>query len=529
MASWDMGYQADIQYITCYVRDMSPVYLNYIVTSHGFEFPQVDGNFKSCELGFGQGLSIDLHAASAPGYWFGNDFNPSQVGFAQDLAHAAGLTQDKVLLVDDSFEELLKRDDLPKFDFIGLHGIWSWISPENQQFILDFVKKNLKEGGFLYVSYNCSPGYTHMKPVRELMLSIDKAINSTQEEPEARLEKIGELVKKLVELDPRYMSLVPRLRKDIEKCIDSKEYQYVYAEYYNQFWDICHEDVLFQKMATADLSFLCQSNLLDDIKSINLSPEQLEFFDQYKETSFAEDLYNFLSNKGFRMDIFHRGARKLSEQERESRLNAINIVLVKPLCDLNFKLRTRVGDSQLEPEKYGPIYQLLSDHKVHSIGEVKAALHDKLSAAEVEHCIAVLLSQGTIDVASDPAAITDAERKQCLSFNQYLFDSKLSNIDQFASPVTGGGVATSVVNIKLLAIFSKLIDPESPKVKPLHGEFDFKQIASDLIEALHQSGQELSKDGEIINNPEQALNYAVTLATKFKNFSLPLYRAMGVI
>ncbi len=31
-------------------------------------------------------------------------------------------------LYDDSFEQLLARTDLPQFDSISLHGIWTWLT-----------------------------------------------------------------------------------------------------------------------------------------------------------------------------------------------------------------------------------------------------------------------------------------------------------------------------------------------------------------------------------------------------------------
>ena len=42
---------------------------------------------------------------------------------------------------DESFELFCARDDLPQFDFIGLHGIWSWISDKNRLIIRDFLDK----------------------------------------------------------------------------------------------------------------------------------------------------------------------------------------------------------------------------------------------------------------------------------------------------------------------------------------------------------------------------------------------------
>jgi tRNA G46 methylase TrmB len=78
----------------------------------------------ACELGFGQGVSLNIHAAAPTVDWWGTDFNPQQVANAQRLSQAAG---SRAQLCDDSFAEFCQRDDLPSFDFIGVHGIWSWV------------------------------------------------------------------------------------------------------------------------------------------------------------------------------------------------------------------------------------------------------------------------------------------------------------------------------------------------------------------------------------------------------------------
>jgi hypothetical protein len=88
----------------------------------------------ACELGFGQGISANIHAAASVTQWHGTDFNPSQAGFAQSLASATGSS---ARFYDQAFDEFANRDDLPEFDYIGLHGIWSWISDENRQVIVD--------------------------------------------------------------------------------------------------------------------------------------------------------------------------------------------------------------------------------------------------------------------------------------------------------------------------------------------------------------------------------------------------------
>ena len=62
-------------------------------------------------------------------------------------------------LYDASFEQLLARN-LPEFDSISLHGIWTWVSRDNHRVITDFVFRHLKPGGIFYISYNCFPGWS---------------------------------------------------------------------------------------------------------------------------------------------------------------------------------------------------------------------------------------------------------------------------------------------------------------------------------------------------------------------------------
>jgi SAM-dependent methyltransferase len=99
------------------------------------------------ELGYGQGLSLNIHAAASRGEFWGTDFNPAQAAGAAEMANASG---SNLFLLDASFEELAQRDDLPLFDVIALHGIWSWISDLNRQFIVEIIRRHLRPGGVVY-------------------------------------------------------------------------------------------------------------------------------------------------------------------------------------------------------------------------------------------------------------------------------------------------------------------------------------------------------------------------------------------
>ena len=158
MTDWTAGYVADIGYTYGYYAELNPLRLKLPFLSAGLAIPAIT---TACELGFGQGLSTNIHAAASATSWHGTDFNPGQAAFAQELAAISGAN---VRLRDDAFADFAQRSDLPDFDYIGVHGIWSWISDDNRSVMVDFIKRKLKVGGVLYISYNTIPAGPPLRP-----------------------------------------------------------------------------------------------------------------------------------------------------------------------------------------------------------------------------------------------------------------------------------------------------------------------------------------------------------------------------
>ena len=163
--SWTSGYVTELEYTYGYYRELSPGILRLACMSAGIA-PLSTKQLRYLELGFGQGLSIAIHAAAVDGEFWGTDFNPAQVTHARALVEAAG---SGAKLFEDSFADFAARTDLPEFDIIGLHGIWTWISDENSRIIVDLIRRKLRAGGIVYISYNCLPGWAPAVPLRHLM------------------------------------------------------------------------------------------------------------------------------------------------------------------------------------------------------------------------------------------------------------------------------------------------------------------------------------------------------------------------
>jgi predicted O-methyltransferase YrrM len=169
--NWTAGYASELEYIPGFYREQSPTHLNLACVLNGVTPVDTALPFTYLELGFGRGLSLNTLAAANPnGDFYGIDFNPAHVAGARQLAQAASL--ENVTLLERSFEALALQEDadIPECDFITLHGIYTWVTAENQQHIIAIINRYLKPGGIVYVSYNALPGTCPTLPLQRMMV-----------------------------------------------------------------------------------------------------------------------------------------------------------------------------------------------------------------------------------------------------------------------------------------------------------------------------------------------------------------------
>ncbi len=138
---WNEGYTSEINYTSGYYSELSLARIRLALLCCGIDHG-IGENPNYLELGFGQGLSLNINTATSSGSFYGTDFNPGQVANARELARSMGKP---LTLLEDSFEELAERNDLPQFDVIALHGIWSWISDNARAAIVELARKSLKK------------------------------------------------------------------------------------------------------------------------------------------------------------------------------------------------------------------------------------------------------------------------------------------------------------------------------------------------------------------------------------------------
>ena len=160
------GYLTDVEYIPGFYPHMSPVAMRYAASLNRVVPPATSKGFRYLELGCGLGRSLTTLAAANPqGEFVGVDINANHIA-AVEKDVAAGELKNVQAIASD-FASLGK--DLGKFDFLTLHGVFSWVAPEVRDQILAVAKEHLAPGGLLLVSYNAMPGWAHLQPIRGIL------------------------------------------------------------------------------------------------------------------------------------------------------------------------------------------------------------------------------------------------------------------------------------------------------------------------------------------------------------------------
>ena len=235
MSDWNEGYVTDIGYTFGYYAELNPLRTRLALLNAGWAAPDLLTEGPSCELGMGQGLSVNVHAAASGTPWYATDFNPSQVAFAQELAGASGVGAQGTRLFDEAFVDFCQRTDLPDFSFIGVHGIWSWISDANRAVLVDFVRRKLRVGGVLYISYNTQPGWAAMAPMRDLLTEHAHVMGVPGQGIANRIDASLAFAERLMDTKCHYALANPQVDERLKR-LKGVNRNYLAHEYFNRDW-----------------------------------------------------------------------------------------------------------------------------------------------------------------------------------------------------------------------------------------------------------------------------------------------------
>ena len=510
MSDWTSGYVADLSYTYGYYSELNPQRIKHLFLHAGLQYPKIT---SVCELGFGQGISINLHAAASPIAWHGTDFNPAQAAFAQELAEASGA---EISVYDDDFSSFAKREELPDFDFIGLHGIWSWINDENRTALVDFIRRKLKAGGVLYISYNTLPGWGSFAPMRHLMAEHAEIMGAHGSGIVTRIDEALAFSESLLALNPIFSRANPQIAERMKNIKDQNR-RYLAHEYFNRDWHPMYFSTLANRLASAKLTYACSANPLDHVDVINLTDEQQQFLKSIPDDVFRETVRDFMTNQQFRRDYWVKGTRRLAVPEQNELIRRMRMVLVAHRADVSLQVKGALGEAGLSEAVYNPLLDYMADHKVKTIGEIEQYMRGKsINFLQVKQACMVLMGTGQMAVAQDEAEIQTA-KKMTDRLNGYIMQKAMGNgeINYLASPVTGGGISVSRFQQLFLAALQK------SKRTPT-------ECAQVVWQLLSVQGQKIIKEGKTLGSEEENIRELTEQATVFMEKQWPILKALQI-
>ena len=373
------------------------------------------------------------------GEFWGADFNPAHAANAQSLAHHA---QSDGRFFDDSFADMAARDDLPSFDYIVLHGVWSWVSDDNRRAIVEIMRRRLKVGGTVYMSYNTLPGWAVAMPLRHMMTLHAETVGSDAQGVVGRIDASIAFGAKLAEVGARYFAANPTAKSRLD-AIAGQNRNYVAHEYFNRDWAPMYFSDAHQWLSEAKLGYACAGAILDQMDAFNLTPAQQEVLSGIPYTVLRETVRDYLLNQQFRRDIYTRGARRLSPLERLERVHDLKITLTARASEIAYEADAGLGKVGLKTEIYKPIIEALDDgdSSPKRIGDL--ATRPKLAAlppGALIEALAVLVGSGRAHPAQSEAEI-EAAAPRCKRLNAALVERARvgGDVTCLASPVLGAG------------------------------------------------------------------------------------------
>lgn len=501
------------EYIVNYTPEYNPNRLPLLAAMSGWGIPARIEN--ACELGFGFGFTPLLYSAAGTATWWGNDFNPAQVYFARKLAAEAGLT---VHFSDESFCDFCNRTDLPQFDLIVLHGVWSWISDENRSIIIDFIKKHLQVGGLVYFGYNVLPAHAQMIPFRRVMQSHFNSLSGTAFSSKERIDKTIAFIQRLFAENPQLGSLYPLAKTAVEN-LTSNNPMYVLHEYLCANWSPMSFLEFHELVEKAKISFVGSAVSSQNDDHFFLADYQKEFLRQIPDFVTREATRDLLVNRRFRQDIWIKGGERLSENERNRIIDQTLMIPCKHPNQLKLTVKEAPLNNLLDQSQANAIFAAFVDATPKSIREIYADVKDRFPEKnDFLRTLLALEGNGSLAVAQNQdtsATVGEKSRR----FNRAIMKRAFSGTEPgsyLASPITGGGIAAAKFQLQ----FMRVIEESGP---------DPELCAKEVWQDFKSKGIVMVKDGTPLLADSDNLEEIKIQAQAFIDNDLPLYRKLKCI
>ena len=507
------GYLTDVAYIPGFYPQMAPVALRHVAALNGLAPPPGHG-FRYLELGCGLGRSLTTLAAANPDAEFiGIDVNPAHTAIAAREIAAGGLANARV--VTSGFTGL--PADLGEFDYVALHGVFSWVAPAVREEILQIARERLRAGGLLLVSYNAMPGWAQLQPIRGILRQYAALRQGDS------IQRIRDALSYLVFIRDRhakYFEDNPGAAAYVDALL-TQDIRYLAHEYLNEHWTSFYFAEVADMFASAGLAFAGSLPVHTNFWDLCVRPEFQELFRTTTNRLVTEAHKDFCANTAFRWDLYAKAPPPLATlADRLRTCDDIEFRASRPGITLPLQVNLGVVTSTVQ----GPLYQALLGMLASRSMRLSQIVADErlrgTDEAEIARAVDAGVALGMFDLSvgpvGEPVAAADGRATVVCPLGRALLASEAlgGRPVALASRATGTGHTIGDLDA---AILHELVE------RGVDG------LARRVDTRLAGSGRNLQQNGRPVTDQAARLELVETACREFRGRSLPELVRLGIV
>lgn len=463
------AYVTDVEYMIGYFPFQSPAHLAVAALLCGVACDVLDRyeTLSYVELGCGFGYGSMVLAASNPGWQVtGIDFNPAHIAAARSFAAEAGLTNitfieaDLSTLAEDPAAALV-----PEADVVTLHGVWSWVPEVVRAGIVRLLRAKLRSGGLAYVSYNALPAWQSALGMQRLVRESGARLAQRSD----RQVRAGfGVAKELAAAEASHLKDHAFVKMLLERS-DMSQIEYLAHEYMNGSWSPCFHGDLCADLAGARLNWVGSAALLENFVELNLTAAQRAVADQFEDPIQRELVKDLCLARGLRQDIFVRGARRLTTDERNAALGRVRLALMVPPGEFQYEADLPTGRAEFGRQFYGAVVAALAEGPK-TVAELLCVPGRTSTIDNPAELIAVLVAseQAAIVAGPDAADPRAARRFNTTAARRLSTNGRFGQFAAAANAMLGNGLRGPL--LELFVIDRTAAAGEAPDPAVLAGD-----------------------------------------------------------
>jgi len=430
----DPRYVTDVPYARRFVRELSPIWLDFAALICGVAPPDHTGTFRWCELGCGHGVTPAFLAAAYPnGQFTGIDLMPDHIAFAEHFAREAGTDNAHFHAVDFA---AAAAEDGPGFDYIVAHGVYTWIDRTAQQDLIRFIDRRLNPGGLVYLSYDCLPGWAGDMPLQHMLRRLAER---SMGDSILRLDNADRVLREMMTAGASILQLgaMGREWKELRRQLPA---HYFVHQLLPPAWAPLYVTEVREAMRSVGMAPIGSATIRENVDGFTLDDVALRLPAAEPDPDLRELMRDYLLQKRFRRDIFCRPPRRLAVEDVRRRL-----------VEGHYSLpATTLGSPETETLQFKDavaqaILDLIADGPAAPIALHKAGLPIETIVAQ----LIALAAAGRIW-----PALEETDRDRMNRINATIRD-RLGTPDEVAFLAAAGGMAIALDEEQLNALKDK--------------------------------------------------------------------------